>query len=294
MSIGDLICTTINAMKVYQSLNSRFFTLPPFKKVLSRLSLELLLLVSALTVSSVQANTDSTASENGNSVSQPECVILLHGLARTAASMSDMQRALVEAGYVVANIDYPSRKQPIEELSGPAVDKGIAQCSSQNAKPIHFVTHSMGGILVRHYINQNGAERFGKTIMLGPPNNGSEAVDGLKDVPGFIFLNGPAGLQMGTDEFSVPLKLGPAKSEVAVIAGTFSINWVLSTYLPDPDDGKVSVESTKLKGMCAHLEVNVSHPFIMEDEEVIAEAISYLQSGKFISSEAQYPDCAFR
>jgi len=259
----------------------------------------LLSVVVSFTGFSAFANTDDNANADTNQTHSPECVILLHGLARTAASMTDMEQALRDAGYVVANIDYPSRKQPVEELSGPAIDKGIARCANKTAEKIHFVTHSMGGILVRHYFKQNGvtpngAVQFGRTVMLGPPNHGSEAVDGLKDVPGFIFLNGPAGLQMGTDDLSVPRKLGPAKSEVAIIAGTFSINWVLSTYLPDPDDGKVSVESTKLEGMCAHLEVNVSHPFIMEDEDVIAETISYLQTGKFISPQAQYPNCPFK
>jgi len=119
-------------------------------------------------------------------------------------------------------------------------------------------------------------------------------VDALRDVPGFRWLNGPAGLQMGTDKNSVPLQLGPAISDVAVVAGTFSINLYLSTLLPNPDDGKVSVENTRLDGMCAHLQVDVSHPYIMEDEGVIAEAISYLNTGKFLSAKAEYPECTFR
>jgi len=69
---------------------------------------------------------------------------------------------------------------------------------------------------------------------------------------------------------------------------------MLSTFLPDPDDGKVSVESSKLEGMCAHLQVHVSHPFIMEDEEVMPEVISYLKTGRFLSEKAEYPDCAYR
>lgn len=224
----------------------------------------------------------------------PECAILLHGLARTAASMNDMQAALIDAGFVVAKIDYPSRTMPIEALAGPAIDQGLSQCHAQTTGKVHVITHSMGGILFRQYVSDNGADAFNRTVMLAPPNKGSEAVDALRDVPGFQWLNGPAGLQMGTDENSVPLKLGSAVSDVAVIAGTFSINIVLSTYLPDPDDGKVSVESTKLDGMCAHLEVNVSHPFIMEDENVILEVISYLNTGKFLNDQAEYPECEYR
>ncbi len=234
----------------------------------------------------------SAATESETTESQ--CVILLHGLARTSSSMNDMQDALDDAGFVVAKIDYPSRTQPIETLAGPAVQKGISECRAKTSGTIHVVTHSMGGILFRQYVSTDGVDAFGRTIMLAPPNKGSEAVDALREVPGFQWLNGPAGLQLGTDENSVPLRLGPATSDVAVIAGTFSINLVLSTYLPDPDDGKVSVESTRLDGMCAHLQVDVSHPFIMEDDDVIEEVIAYLQHGKFISEQAEYPDCPFR
>jgi len=224
----------------------------------------------------------------------PDCAILLHGLARTSSSMDDMQEELTNAGFAVAKIDYPSRTKPIEELAAPAIERGLAECRAQTTGKVHVVTHSMGGLLFRQYVSVNGANAFARTVMLAPPNKGSEAVDALRDVPGFKWLNGPAGLQMGTDENSAPLKLGPATSDVAIVAGTFSINIVLSSYLPDPDDGKVSVESTRLSGMCAHLQVDVSHPFIMEDEAVIAEVISYLNTGKFLNDKAEYPECAYR
>lgn len=241
---------------------------------------------------SIPVLADTTAETDA--ANAPACVILLHGLARTSASMNDMQDELIDAGFAVAKIDYPSRTKPIEELAGPAIELGLAQCRSQTVGNVHVVTHSMGGLLFRQYVADHGADAFERTVMLAPPNKGSEAVDALRDVPGFQWLNGPAGLQMGTDENSVALQLGPATSDVAIVAGTFSINIVLSTYLPDPDDGKVSVESTKLDGMCAHLEVNVSHPFIMEDEGVIAEVISYLNTGRFLNEQAQYPACEHR
>jgi len=242
----------------------------------------------AIVASTVHADTDSVQPNS------KECVILLHGLARTSSSMNDLQDELIDAGFSVAKIDYPSRKQTVEELAAPTLEKGLKQCRERGATKIHVATHSMGGILFRQYVTDHGAEQFARTVMLAPPNKGSEAVDALRDVPGFQFLNGPAGLQMGTDSNSVPLKLGPATSDVAVIAGTFSINLMLSTFLPDPDDGKVSVQSSRLEGMCAHLQVHVSHPFIMEDEEVMAEIISYLKTGRFISANAEYPDCDYR
>lgn len=221
-----------------------------------------------------------------------ECVILLHGLARTSASMKLMQSELESAGFVVANIDYPSREKTVQQLATPTLNKGVQRCEKQGAKLVHVVTHSMGGILFRQYVSEHGADKFTRTVMLAPPNQGSQVVDEMRDLPGFKFLNGPAGLQLGTDVASLPSKLGPAISDVAVIAGTFSINIYLSTHLPDPDDGKVSVESTRLEGMCAHLQVDVSHPYIMKDAKVIDEVKSYLTTGKFSDEKAEYFECA--
>jgi hypothetical protein len=117
--------------------------------------------------------------------------------------------------------------------------------------------------------------------MLGPPNKGSEVVDKLGDVPGFYFINGDAGMQLGTGQMSVPNRLGKANFDVGIIAGTKSINLILSALIPDTDDGKVSIESTKLEGMHDHIEMPVTHPFMMKNEAVIAQVLNYLRNGHF-------------
>ena len=104
--------------------------------------------------------------------------------------------------------------------------------------------------------------------MLGPPNKGSEVVDKLGNIPGFYWLNGKAGLQLSTDSDSVPNKLGSADFDLGIIAGTKSINWILSSLIPGKDDGKVSIERTKLNGMNDHITVATSHPFMMKNKKV--------------------------
>ena len=143
-----------------------------------------------------------------------ECVVLLHGLARTSSSLREMQHALEEDGYYTANIDYPSRDHEIAELATIAVGEGLARCRAiEDVEKIHFVTHSLGGILVRQYLSTESVDELGRVVMLGPPNQGSGAVDDLDGVPGFDWINGPAGRQLGQGEGSVPLQLGPVDFE---------------------------------------------------------------------------------
>lgn len=225
------------------------------------------------------------------------CAVLVHGLARSSASMNKLARALNEAGWHTANIDYPSREFPVASLAPAVFNAGIEACRQLGAKRIDGMGHSLGGILFRQFTQSETIEKFGRFVMLGTPNHGSEVVDKLRDVPGFVALNGPAGLELGTDPDSVPNTLGDAVYDTAVIAGTSSINLVLSNFLPNPDDGKVSVQSARLDGMCAMLTVPVSHPFLMKDDLVVSNAIEYLASGKFLSSNdntPEYPACAHR
>lgn len=210
---------------------------------------------------------------------QADCVILLHGLARTSAAMADMAQAFRAQGYSVANVDYPSREFPVEQLAPLAVEQGLAACAA--GEPVHFVTHSLGGILVRQYLATHTLPQLGRVVMLGPPNQGSEVVDRMRRVPGFRLLNGPAGLQLGTGADDVPRRLPPVSFPLGVIAGTRTFNLILSQFLPNPDDGKVSVASTRVAGMSAFVTVPYSHPFLMQRTEVIDLALRFIASGSF-------------
>jgi triacylglycerol esterase/lipase EstA (alpha/beta hydrolase family) len=213
------------------------------------------------------------------------CVILLHGLARTNSSMNKMEDKLTEAGYHVVNMDYPSRKHDIDALAYMVIPKAIQLCKQQKYKQIHFVTHSMGGILLRYYLAKHKINNLGRTVMLSPPNQGSEVVDKIGDMPGFYALNGPAGMQLNTGNDSIPANLPAVNFELGVITGSRSINLILSTMIPGDDDGKVSIESAKVEGMSDFLIMPVSHPFIMKDNDVIRQVKHFLKHGKFYHDE---------
>lgn len=210
-----------------------------------------------------------------------EEVILLHGLCRTSRSMLKMERALTEAGYKVQNVDYPSRTASVEKLADDAIGKTVSDCQKDGAMKIDFVTHSMGGILVRSYLARHTIPNLGRVVMLASPNQGSEVVDKLGWLFLFKWINGPAGNELGTDKNSMPNKLGPANFPVGIIAGDRSINWINSLLIPGSDDGKVSVERTKLAGMSYHIVIHATHPFIMKNYEVIRQTIQFLRAGSF-------------
>ena len=194
--------------------------------------------------------------------------------------MEKMEFSLEQDGYLVVNVDYPSTEFPIEKLADQFIEPAVALCES--ADVVHFVTHSMGGILLRQYLSTRKVPRLGRTVMLGPPNKGSEVVDVLGPVYGFEWFNGPAGMQLSTDAGSVPNQLGPANFDVGIVAGTASINLILSQIIPEEDDGKVSLERTKLEGMNDFISLPISHPFLMKDSQVIGQVKQYLRTGRFL------------
>ncbi|MGI9305245.1 MAG: esterase/lipase family protein, partial [Gammaproteobacteria bacterium] len=210
-----------------------------------------------------------------------ECVVLLHGLGRTQSSMRKIENELTSDGFTVANVAYRSRSASIEQLADTAISKGLSECRDKPSQKIHFVTHSLGGILLRYYLAGHAIDELGRSVMLAPPNQGSEAADVFRSWPGYSLLHGEAGFQLGTDENSVPLQLGAVQFDVGVIAGDRSIDPLSSLVLPNPDDGRVSVERTKVDGMNDFLVVHHSHFFIMKSKGVIRQIRHYLEFGEF-------------
>lgn len=194
--------------------------------------------------------------------------------------MRPMAQSLERDGFRVVNLGYPSRERAIDELVD-SLHATLAACCARGG-PVHFVTHSLGGILIRAYVDAHGVERIGRVVMLSPPNGGSEVVDRLGGLGPLEWLLGPTFVELRTDSAALPSRLGPPGFEVGVIAGERSVNPLFSWWLPGPDDGAVTVESARLDGATAFLVVPYSHTFIMRKEEVIEQVSAFLRTGRFV------------
>ncbi len=205
-----------------------------------------------------------------------ESVVLIHGMRRSGRSMGKMAKALRKEGYRTAVVDYPSKwgvhktTEKVFAALGP-VTAGVGR--------VHFVTHSLGGILVRDAFREGAPGNLGRVVMLGPPNGGCEHIDRFGWLPFFGAVWGTPARELGTGAESFPNRLPAIGFECGVIAGTKG--GALGLLLPGPSDGKVTVERAGEDGVKELLLLPVNHTWMMRDKRVISAAARFLKTGRF-------------
>jgi len=206
-------------------------------------------------------------------------VVLLHGLARGHGSMARLDGYLRKHGFETWSHTYPSRRHSIAYLASALTDQLVDVAGD---RPLYAVTHSMGGIIVRHF--RDPRLHWTRIVMLAPPNRGSQLAAGLVRNPLFKWFYGPAATELA-DASAWPEPPAP----FAVIAGTRNLalsnvtSWTVGRRFPAGvrNDGTVAVDETKLPGMAAFAEVDATHTWIMNSVEAWHLTNAYLRNGRF-------------
>ena len=213
-------------------------------------------------------------------------IVLLHGIGRTKITMAPLAGYLSWTGYNVINVDYASRKKPIEELVED-IHKVLEQRHLDPSRKINFVGYSLGGLVIRAYLSKYRPPNLGSVVMIGTPNQGSEVADFLKDYSVYKKYFGPAGQQLSTDQQEIKGLLGVIDYDVGVIAGRLSIDPISSLLIiPGSNDGKVSVERTKVNNMKDHIVLNTTHTFMINNPGVMKQVRHFIEHGRFARKAA--------
>lgn len=220
------------------------------------------------------AQYESIESEVGNK----EIVVLLHGLGRSNMAMWKLASTLEDAGFYVQRVGYSSLNQTPEHILAD-ISTQIDACCTKHKNAVHFVGHSLGGLLIRAYLQDKSVQNLGRVVLMGTPNQGTAIVDNFRDKWWMQFA-GPTALALGTDKDSFPNSLKDPYYPVGVIAG--ETEWDNDEFLPGKDDGLVSVESTKLKnGMTDFIVIETGHSMMRYNDEVAKQTIMFLTNGRF-------------
>lgn len=219
-----------------------------------------------------------TAHQNGQQI-----VIVLHGIGHTKWNMGGAVRALRAHGYDTLNITYPSLRHDLDALAQGLRARLDDAAVWDRADRVHFVTHSMGGLVTRRYLDRYAAAlpagKLGRFVMLAPPNAGSEIADMLHDFPPYRWLFGPAGRQLTTAAQSQP---AAPPCETGIIAGSTGWPYLLGHIaLRGPHDGRVTVARTHLPGSADHITLPATHGLIAWQPRVHAQIVHFLAHGTF-------------
>lgn len=224
-----------------------------------------------------------------------KAVILLHGLFRTRSAMSTLSKSIGATGnYKTFCMGYPTTRGSVDSHAR-SLDSVVRSLESMSE--INFVAHSLGNLVVRHWLNNLNEEKrslpksqsFGRMVMLTPPNRQPEIATKLIRGALANFVAGPAAQQLATGWEGLETKLATPAFEFGVLAGGRGDDKGFNPLIAGDDDGVITVESTRLAGARDFRVLPVMHTFFMEDRRAQEITLRFLNEGHFESDETRQP-----
>lgn len=206
--------------------------------------------------------------------------MFLHGINKSSSSLKGLEKFIFNYGFAILNITYPSTKHSINELVD-IVHKVIHDEFNKYDK-VSFVGFSMGGLIIRAYLNKYKLSNLEKVVMIGTPNNGSEVADFFKGNKLYKKFFGPAGGQLITNQQDHDILFGKIYYECGIIAGNLPLDFCYPIMRKSSSDGKVSVSSTKLNNMKDHIVLRVPHWYMPQSKKVWRQVLHFLQHSSFL------------
>lgn len=205
---------------------------------------------------------------------QKETIVLVHGLYMNGMDMSLLRKRLEHAGFNTLRFSYHSLKNtPLENALALQSFTEKIQCPA-----LHFVCHSLGGLVIRHLFHNYPEQRPGRVVTLGTPHTSSSAAIRLYGLSPSRWVLGKsikAGLLGDVPPWRNTHELG-------VIAGTLRLGLgMFVPGIPRPNDGTVAVSETMLDGMTDHFTLPVSHFGMLLSGAVARQTIHFLRHGHF-------------
>lgn len=202
-----------------------------------------------------------------------ESIILVHGLWMKGAEMSLLRWRLRRVGYRVYQFSYRSVARELGE-NARRLHEFVRQVEGET---VHFVGHSLGGLVVRRLFHDFPEQRSGRIVTLGSPHAGSYVANRLS-------RSGLMRKMLGCSLTPLSGELFPwhSERELGSIAGSLSVGagWFVRD-LAKPNDGTVAVEETRLAGMTDHCVVHASHMGLLFSRIAAGQVIYFLRHGHF-------------
>jgi pimeloyl-ACP methyl ester carboxylesterase len=185
-------------------------------------------------------------------------------------------------GYRVTSIGYPSHRVSIAAAVQQHLNPALEQLEIAPGSQVHFVTHSLGGIVFRAWAAQRDpAFPLGRAVLLAPPNQGSQIIDELRQWGWVRWFLGPVSAELGTDAASTPNTLGPLPPETGIIMGNKDTLPVFRHLLGSESDGVVTIASAHGEGEADFTLLPANHATIIIQPAVFRAVHRFLQTGSF-------------